>query len=116
MRHGYLIDMDGVLYRGSELIPGADQFIRELRVRDIPFRFLTNNSQRTRRDVAAKLARMGVEKNLCAIVRFNNQDGFALFPPSMTPTGEFIENEATSVAGPEHSAEDRLRVLGEMQE
>ena len=61
MRHGYLIDMDGVLYRGSELIPGSDQFIRELRVRDIPFRFLTNNSQRTRRDVAAKLARMGVE-------------------------------------------------------
>jgi len=61
VRHGYLIDMDGVLYRGSELIPGADQFIRELRARDIPFRFLTNNSQRTRRDVAAKLARMGVE-------------------------------------------------------
>jgi NagD protein len=61
LRHGYLIDMDGVLYRGSELIPGADQFIRELRVRDIPFRFLTNNSQRTRRDVAAKLARMGIE-------------------------------------------------------
>jgi 5'-nucleotidase len=61
VRHGYLIDMDGVLYRGSELIPGADQFIRELRARDIPFRFLTNNSQRTRRDVAAKLARMGVQ-------------------------------------------------------
>jgi NagD protein len=61
MRHGYLIDMDGVLYRGSELIPGADSFIRQLRERDIPFRFLTNNSQRTRRDVVAKLARMGVE-------------------------------------------------------
>src|SRR4051794_22467505 len=61
VRHGYLIDMDGVLYRGSELIPGADQFIRELRARDIPFRFLTNNSQRTRRDVATKLARMGVD-------------------------------------------------------
>ena len=61
MRHGYLIDMDGVLYRGSELIPGADEFVRQLVARDIPFRFLTNNSQRTRRDVAAKLARMGIE-------------------------------------------------------
>src|SRR5947209_11493041 len=61
MRHGYLIDMDGVLYRGSELIPGADQFIRELRVREIAFRFLTNNSQRTRRDVVAKLSRMGID-------------------------------------------------------
>jgi NagD protein len=53
--------MDGVIYRGHELIPGADRFVRLLRARDIPFRFLTNNSQRTRRDVAAKLARMGVE-------------------------------------------------------
>lgn len=61
MNHGYLIDMDGVLYRGSEMIRGADVFIRELRRRDIPFRFLTNNSQRTRLDVVAKLARMNIE-------------------------------------------------------
>jgi len=61
MRHGYLIDMDGVLYRGKDIIPGADRFIDELRRRDIPFRLLTNNSQRTRRDVVAKVARLGVE-------------------------------------------------------
>src|SRR5438477_3816024 len=61
MKHGYLIDMDGVLYRGSELIPGSDAFIEQLRAREIPFRFLTNNSQRTRRDVVAKLARMGID-------------------------------------------------------
>jgi NagD protein len=61
MKHGYLIDMDGVLYRGAELIPGADYFIGQLRARNIPFRLLTNNSQRTRRDVAAKLARMGID-------------------------------------------------------
>jgi NagD protein len=61
MRHGYLIDMDGVVYRGSELIPGADYFVQQLRERNIPFLFLTNNSQRTRRDVAARLARMGIE-------------------------------------------------------
>ena len=60
-RFGFLIDMDGVLYRGPELIPGADRFVRELRERDIPFRFLTNNSQRTRRDVVARLVRMGLE-------------------------------------------------------
>src|SRR3954447_2265771 len=60
-KHGYLIDMDGVLYRGSQMIAGADRFVAELRRRDIPFRFLTNNSQRTRRDVAAKLARMNID-------------------------------------------------------
>ncbi|QVL34947.1 HAD family hydrolase [Telmatocola sphagniphila] len=53
--------MDGVIYRGSELIPGADRFIHSLREQNIPFRFLTNNSQRTRLDVATKLQRMGIE-------------------------------------------------------
>jgi NagD protein len=61
MKHGYLIDMDGVLYRGSELIPGADSFVEQLRARHIPFLLLTNNSQRTRRDVVAKVARLGID-------------------------------------------------------
>jgi len=60
MRTGFLIDMDGVIYRGSELIPGADEFIRVLLRNEIPFLFLTNNSQRTRRDVQTKLHRMGI--------------------------------------------------------
>ncbi|HRK36315.1 MAG TPA: HAD-IIA family hydrolase [Candidatus Hydrogenedentes bacterium] len=60
MKRGYLIDMDGVIYRGSELIAGADRFIRRLRDLDLPFMFLTNNSQRTRRDVATRLQRMGI--------------------------------------------------------
>ena len=61
MKHGYLIDMDGVLYRGSELIPGANSFVAQLRARHIPFLLLTNNSQRTRRDVVAKVARLGID-------------------------------------------------------
>ncbi|MBZ0256142.1 TIGR01457 family HAD-type hydrolase, partial [bacterium] len=44
MTRGYLIDMDGVIYRGSELIPGSDKFINELTKQNIPFLFLTNNS------------------------------------------------------------------------
>jgi NagD protein len=61
VKHGYLIDMDGVLYRGKQLIPGADYFIQQLREREIPFRLLTNNSQRTRIDVVAKLIRLGID-------------------------------------------------------
>ncbi|MBL8792958.1 MAG: HAD family hydrolase [Planctomycetia bacterium] len=53
--------MDGVIYRGSELIPGADRFIAELREAHVPFLFLTNNSQRTRRDVVTKLKRLGID-------------------------------------------------------
>jgi len=58
---GYLIDMDGVIYRGGHLIRGADRFINGLRKNDVPFRFLTNNSQRTRRDVATRLQRLGID-------------------------------------------------------
>jgi NagD protein len=58
---GFLIDMDGVFYRGGQLIPGADRFINELRKADVPFRFLTNYSQRTRRDVATRLQRLGID-------------------------------------------------------
>jgi NagD protein len=55
VRRGFLLDMDGVIYKGSQTIPGADVFIKTLRQREIPFMFLTNNSRFTRRDLAARL-------------------------------------------------------------
>ena len=61
MAKGFLVDMDGVIYSGDDLIPGADKFVAELKSREIPFLFLTNNSQRTPRDVVNKLAGIGIE-------------------------------------------------------
>lgn len=61
MKHGLLIDMDGVIYVGDELIPGADRFIGHLLKEDIPFTFMTNNSQRTPLEVVRKLKRLGIE-------------------------------------------------------
>jgi NagD protein len=61
MSHGFLIDMDGVICRGSELIEGAQRFVASLREADLPYLFLTNNSRRTRRDVATNLCRLGIE-------------------------------------------------------
>lgn len=61
MNKGFLIDMDGVIYGGNHLIPGADKFIAALQKRNIPFLFLTNNSQRTPRDVVNKLSGLGIE-------------------------------------------------------
>lgn len=58
---GYLIDMDGVIYRGNQVIPGAPRFIADLHENGTPFRFLTNNSQRSRLDVATKLQRLGFQ-------------------------------------------------------
>src|SRR5215218_2700359 len=60
-KRGFLIDMDGVIYKGAEPIPGAIEFINSLRAQDIPFLFLTNNSQRTSRDVSYKLRKLGFD-------------------------------------------------------
>ncbi len=57
---GFLLDMDGVIYHGNKLIEGSDIFLQRLRSLEIPYLFLTNNSQRTRRDVALKLTRLGI--------------------------------------------------------
>lgn len=60
-KKGFLIDMDGVIYKGSEPIAGAVEFINKLKNEGYPFMFLTNNSQRTSRDVSYKLRKMGFE-------------------------------------------------------
>jgi NagD protein len=60
MKYGYLIDMDGVIYRGAEPIPGAAQFIQYLQEADIPYLFLTNNSTYTPLDVVVKLKKFNI--------------------------------------------------------
>ena len=61
--YGFLIDMDGVIYSGGKLIPGATEFIGELLESNRPFMFLTNNSQRTRRDIMTRLNRLSIPVN-----------------------------------------------------
>ena len=56
---GYILDLDGTLYRGDQAIPGARFFVEQLRKRGIPHLFLTNNSSRTPGQVADKLRRLG---------------------------------------------------------
>ncbi|GAB6257226.1 TIGR01457 family HAD-type hydrolase [Peribacillus sp. N1] len=57
---GYLIDLDGTMYRGTEQIAEAAGFINDLRKRDIPYLFVTNNSSRTPAQVADKLRSIGI--------------------------------------------------------
>jgi NagD protein len=57
----YLMDMDGVLIREEQLIPGADEFIRQLQANGNPYLVLTNNSIYTPRDLSARLATTGLD-------------------------------------------------------
>lgn len=56
MYKGYLIDLDGTIYRGSEPIPAGRRFVEQLQARQIPFLFLTNNTTKTPETVAQRLA------------------------------------------------------------
>src|SRR3954452_18340913 len=58
--NGVIMDMDGVLWRGDEILPGVAQFIEFLRARGVPFALASNNSSKTPADYVAKLAGMGV--------------------------------------------------------
>src|SRR5437763_6529055 len=57
----YLMDMDGVILRGTTLIPGAEEFVQRLRAQGIPFLILTNNSLYTPRDLQVRLSYLGLE-------------------------------------------------------
>jgi len=60
IRH-LIIDMDGVLYRESDAIPGLVDFFGFLRQRDTRFVLATNNSTRTPAQYVEKMAGMGVQ-------------------------------------------------------
>lgn len=56
----YLIDLDGVVYRGNELLPGALEFVNWLTITTKKYLFLTNNSFATGAQILARLARLGI--------------------------------------------------------
>src|SRR3954471_17625911 len=60
MKTGYLIDMDGVIYRENHLIPGAAEFVDALISTGTPFLFLTNNSAPTPEDLVVRMKHLGI--------------------------------------------------------
>jgi 4-nitrophenyl phosphatase len=53
------MDMDGVLYRGDQPLPGAIETLNALRQRGVKVAFITNNASRHREELAAKVSSMG---------------------------------------------------------
>lgn len=60
MKTGYLLDMDGVIYRENHLIPGAAELVTAFIETSTPFLFLTNNSAPTPSDLVVKLRHLGI--------------------------------------------------------
>lgn len=60
MAKGIISDMDGVIYRGKRLVPGAKEFVQRLLDSQTPFLFLTNNAEQTPLDLKLKLDGLGI--------------------------------------------------------
>lgn len=57
----FITDMDGVLVKGMQMIPGADRFISRLQEQGREYLVLTNNSLYAPRDLAHRLHTVGLE-------------------------------------------------------
>jgi 4-nitrophenyl phosphatase len=55
------MDMDGTIYLGDQLLPGAQDWLNTLETFKMPYYFLTNNSSRSRVEYADKLVQMGLD-------------------------------------------------------
>jgi phosphoglycolate/pyridoxal phosphate phosphatase family enzyme len=55
----YAFDLDGTLYRGNEVVPGAKETVEKLESRGAKILYVTNNSGMMRREYVAKLAKLG---------------------------------------------------------
>ena len=60
-KQAFICDMDGVIYHGNRIIPQVPAFLEWLQKNDKQYLFLTNSPERSPRELAQKLARMGLE-------------------------------------------------------
>jgi len=56
---GILFDLDGVIYEGNRLIPGAVKTLKKIQAAGIPFRFITNTTRMTKNNLVGFLGGMG---------------------------------------------------------
>jgi HAD superfamily hydrolase (TIGR01457 family) len=63
-----IFDLDGVVYRGEQPVPGAVDLIGDLHANDVLVRFATNNSTATRDEYVERLGGMGIRTSTREVV------------------------------------------------
>ncbi len=90
---GFIFDLDGTLYRGNTVLPGAAEFVAHLRQAGIPLLFLTNNATTPPQGVADRLTQMGIPAGLDDV---------------------FTSAQATAATLAEEAPDSRIYVVGEV--
>lgn len=84
VRH-LVVDMDGVLWRGIEPVPGMQEFFTFIRERNIGFVLATNNASQAPETYARRLRRMGVEVPAEAVL--TSAQAAAAYLATVAPAG-----------------------------
>jgi 4-nitrophenyl phosphatase len=90
---GFIFDADGTLYRGEAVLPGAAEFIADLRRLGIPWLVATNNSTMPPAGVAARLTRMGIPATADDVIN-SSQVAAAYVAREMPGASVFMVGEA----------------------
>ncbi len=92
-KNAFICDMDGVIYHGNRLLPGAKEFLEWLRKENKKFLFLTNSSERSPRELHEKLQRLGI--NVSEDHFYTSAVATGSFLKSQTPNGSaYVIGEA----------------------
>lgn len=98
----YVFDMDGTIYLGDHLLPGAARMITELRRRNIGVRFLSNNPTKDPEQYATKLERLGLPTDVKDIANTvvttagwlkEHHPNAVLFPIAEQPLCDYLVKE-----------------------
>jgi 4-nitrophenyl phosphatase len=97
----YLFDLDGTIYLGDELLPGAKALLSVLRNVDLPVRFLSNNPTKSRDAYVERLRRLGIAvepeeivtsvQSMTSWLQLNHPDA-VIYPISEAPLIESLES------------------------
>jgi HAD superfamily hydrolase (TIGR01450 family) len=85
----FVLDMDGTVFLGDRLLPGARDFVDYLQMMEIPFLFLTNNSSKHRGLYAQKLTQLGLSVDETMI--FTSGEATAVFIKQQYPHLQHID-------------------------
>ena len=103
----YVFDMDGTVYLGDHLLPGAARMINELRRRGIGVRFLSNNPTKDPEQYSTKLGKLGLPTDVSDIANTvvttagwlkDNHPNAVLFPIAEEPLCNYLRKEGFTLS------------------
>lgn len=94
---GVVCDLDGVVYRGGEAVPGAPATLQELVARGVGLVYATNNASRVPAEVARQLSGLGAPSSEADVVS-SAQAGAARLASDLAPGARVLALGGPGVA------------------